>query len=166
MFASAIIPGRTDMNSKNQTKVQIEQLQLAKLWTILGAVVMSVVLVAGVIGGLYWLVSSLSVSTLRLLCVGLILILPASIALTWILALGQAKSHLGGFERGLDAGQKALETMGKGLSATVSAQRLDARSLKQTQAISANQNYDDLLPRPGSMQISVMDDRRGEILDL
>lgn len=153
--------GRTMINDR--LKIQIEQLRLAQLWTVLGAVVMSVALVAGVIGGLYWLLSTLELPTLRWLCVGLILVLPAAVALTWLLAIGQAKSHLGGFDRGLDAGQKALETMGRGLSATVAAQRLEAQTAKRQPAAVT---YDDLLPRPGGMRIIEDSRHSGEVVEL
>lgn len=131
-----------------------------KLATVLGYFVIAVLLIGGVIGGLYWLACQFSLTVLRWVVVACVLAIPASVVITWMLATNSAREHLAGFTRGLDGAERTIQSVGRGLSATAAM----ARAAKGG-ALPVQSN-DDLLPAVGRMRILDAGPNSNELLDL
>ena len=131
-----------------------------KVATFVGAFVMVVLIIGGVLGCLYWLTLQFEGDTLRWVTVACILSLPVSVVITWRVATNSAREHLRGFERGLDGAEKTITSVVRGLSVTASM----ARVARGTAA--PVQSNDDLLPRVGTMRILDAGCDDGDLVDL
>ena len=126
----------------------------------------AVLLGAGVlVCTLYWLTGLARQEGARWWAVVATLTVPLVGASTWRVATHSAREHVSGIERGMDVSQRAVEGMGRSLSATASLAR-SARQEAITAAKSAHaaveNNGDDLLPRmrlvePHAMSRQVID---------
>lgn len=130
-----------------------------KFFLYIGILIVSALLAAGLIAGLYWLICQLGVIVLRWVTVALVLALPLAVYITYRLATHAASEHLAGFNRGLDGAERTIQSVGRGLSATASMARA-TRHLPQVQS------NEDLLPRPGQMKILDAGKSDNSIIDL
>lgn len=120
---------------------------ISQVWAIVGAVIVTLSISAGIISGMYWLTVQSGEVGARWWAIVATLAIPASIIITYRLATHASREHLAGFDRGLDGAERTIQSVGRGLSATASL----ARSMHGvTQPVNKN---DDLLPRVGSMQL-------------
>ncbi|MBN1891035.1 MAG: hypothetical protein JW850_23770 [Thermoflexales bacterium] len=131
-----------------------------KLASTLGYAVMAILMIGSVLGSLYWLTLQFSETVLRWVTVACILLVPASVIITWVVATNSAREHLRGFDRGLSGAERAIQSVGRSLSATASMARAAKQGLPPTQ------NHDDLLPRIGAMQILDVGHDDGDLIDL
>ncbi len=131
-----------------------------KLANFVGYFVIAALVIGSILGSLYWLTLQFSETVLRWVTVGCILLLPVSVIITWIVATNSAREHLRGFDRGLNGAERAIQSVGRGLSATAAM----ARAAKQ--GIHPPQSNEDLLPHVGSMQILDAGRDDGSLIDL
>jgi hypothetical protein len=131
-----------------------------KLLYLIGAALLALLVIGGIVGGLYWLTGLAGESGARWWAVTATLALPVAIAIAWRLATHAAREHLAGFDRGLTGAQKTVETMGRSLSATASL----ARTARPT-ALTLMAN-DDLLPKVGTMRLIESSRNTDELIDL
>ena len=120
---------------------------ISRVWSIVGAVIVTLAIAGGVIAGMYWLTVQAGEVGARWWAIVATLAVPASIIITYRLATHASREHLAGFDRGLDGAERTIQSVGRGLSATASLAR-SARG--STQPVNRN---DDLLPRVGAMQL-------------
>lgn len=130
-----------------------------RLQAIIGLVVIAAVILAAVVGGLYWATGKVSAVGLRWWTVIMTLALPVAVFLTWKLGHTAAEEHLAGFDRGLVGAEQTLTTMGRGLTATASLVRTAAQQQRQPQWQVSNE---DLLPPARVLPIRT----GGDVVDL
>jgi hypothetical protein len=116
---------------------------IARLWAIVGAVIVTLAIAGGVIAGMYWLTVQAGDVGARWWSIVATLAVPASIIITYRLATHASREHLAGFDRGLDGAERTIQSVGRGLSATASLARTTRRETP------AGRNNDDLLTRTG-----------------
>jgi hypothetical protein len=121
---------------------------ISRIWAIVGAVIVTLAISVGVIAGMYWLTVQAGDVGARWWAIVATLTIPASIIITYRLATHASREHLAGFDRGLDGAERAIQSVGRGLSATASLAR-SAHEVPQP----VNKNDDLLLPRVGAMQL-------------
>jgi hypothetical protein len=125
-------------------------------------VIGTLAMISGIVALVYWLLGRLDPGGLRWYAVVVTLALPMLGVITWRLATHAAREHLAGFDRGLTGAQKAVESMGRSLSATASLARM-ARPAARSLPASA---HEDLLPRVGTMRLVEAQNDADELIDL